>query len=185
MQPIVMPLIKTKKRFESTNVVDYYQKKADKIKHDNINNFKYVYWMKTPNGMRLNETYNHKYGDSRKGYELWKTDNQNLVVSYGGNVSLRGIRERKSNHLIGYITEEKLSDESWKKEIMDLTDECFETLCEELDVKDTDTFEYFIYENMFDDVAYDLESKLEIMVSVYNKYKTDDDYRKLIDKIKG
>ena len=34
-------------------------------------NYKYEYYTKTPNGMRLDTVNNHKYGQSRDGYNMW------------------------------------------------------------------------------------------------------------------
>lgn len=177
------------RRFESNNVVDYFLKQAEKIRHENIHNHKYVYWIKTPNGMRLDDESNHKYGDTRKGYEQWKNENDNLVAGYSGNVYLRTIETRTPNKkLVGYITEEKLSDEPWKNEIKDLSKQCFEVLCSELGVKDKETFEYFIFADIdacrgFETDA-ELKIKLEAMVDVYDKYNDDEHFRKLVDKIK-
>lgn len=178
-----------KKRFEPTNTIDYYQKKANKIKHDNIYNYKYTYWIATPNGMRLDDEKNHKYGDTRAGYEEWKRkEPQSWYADHGGVVSLRRVYDRDNdNRTVGYITEEKLSDYTWKEEIAALADECFEKLCEELEVKDKENFKYFLFNDMgfFKDYELELQTKLDKMVHVYNEYNEDEEFKAFLDKVIG
>lgn len=178
-----------KRRFEPTNEIDWFQKKANKIEYDNIYNYKYTYWVATPNGMRLDDERNHKYGDNRDGYETWqKEEPQGWIASYSGVTSLRTITDRNNdNRVVGYITEEKLSDEPWKKEIVNLVHDCFERLCEELEVKDRGNFEYFVFNDLGFEKDYKLElrTKLDKMVHVYNEYQEDEEYRAFVDKIKG
>jgi hypothetical protein len=178
-----------KKRFEPTNEIDYYQKKAAKIEHDNIYNYKYTYWVPTPHGMRLDDERNHKYGDTRDGYETWKKEEPNgWYTDHGGVVSLRRVYDRNDeNRTVAWITEEKLSDYGWRDEIAGLADECFEKLCVSLEVKDVENFKYFVFNDLgFEkDFRLELRTKLDKMVHVYNEYHEDDEYRAFVDKIKG
>jgi len=177
-----------KKRFTPTNNIDKYQKQANKIKHDNIYNYKYQYFTATPHGMRSDDEKNHKYGTKRDGYEQLRLDEKNISVSHAGVVSLRTITDRdRNNAVIGYITEEKLSDSGWKDEISKLADECFNELCSELDVKDEESFRYFLFNDLglFKDYELELQSKLDKMVHVYNEYNNDEEFRAFIDKIIG
>jgi len=176
-----------KKRFEPTNEIDWFQKEANRIEHENIYNYKYTYYVKTPNGMRLDDERNHKYGDVRDGYEQFKQEKTNTNTDHGGRVSLREVYDRDTKRVVGYITEEKLSDESWKDEIRDLVEQCFERLCETLEVKDVENFSYFVFNDLGFEKDYKLElrTKLDKMVHVYNEYNDDDEYRAFVDKIKG
>lgn len=177
-----------KKQFKPKNVIDFYLKKADKIKHDNIYNYAYTYCLKTPRGMLLDDSLNHKYGSSRKGFEQWKEDNPDLNATYNNNVSLRSIKHRSDySRTVGYVLEEKLSDTPWQDEIKQLADECFEELCGSLNVVDKENFEYFVFNDVggFEDYSHELIEKLRTMVHVFEEYQSNEEYRKLIDKIKG
>lgn len=182
-----------KRRFEPTNLIDTYEKKANKIKHDNIYNYKYTYMIKTPNGMREDTERNHKYGTTRDGYEKWKTEEKGLTAGYSGRVSLREITDyqRKDENgiapVVGYIIEEKLSDYPWQQEIAALATEAFDKLCEELEVVDKEMFEYVLWEDfgLYKDYGQELSAKLSRISSMYEKYQEDEEYKKFIDKIKG
>jgi hypothetical protein len=178
-----------KRRFEPTNEIDWFQKEANRIEHENIYNYKYTYWVATPNGMRLDDERNHKYGETRDGYEEWKRQEpQSWYADHGGVVSLRRVYDRDNeNKTVGYITEEKLSDQGWKNEIVELVEQCFERLCETLNVKDRENFKYFVFNDLGFERDYKLElrTKLDKMVHVYNEYQDDEEYRAFVDKIKG
>lgn len=169
------------------HIIDSYKRRADEIRFNNRQNFQYEYFIRTPNGFRSDDTLNHKYGDGRAGYEQWKTENSHLVASHE-QINLRPIRERNDyDHIVGYLTETRLSDNSWQTEIVQLADECFVKLCEELEVIDVDTFKFFVFNDigMFDDVDQELNAKLHALVDVYDNYNDDPNYKKLVDKIKG
>jgi hypothetical protein len=175
------------KRFSPTNVIDTYLQKALSIEHAATNSYKYVYWINTPNGMRLDDEKNHKYGESRKGYDQWNEDNPSHTASYAGVVSLRTIDDRDNGRKVGYITEEKLSENRWS-EISILVDDCFIALCRELNVKDNENFKYFITTNFdyFDDGGrMELLDELEVMEQIYVNYHNDEEYKRFIDKLKG
>lgn len=177
------------RRFEPTNEIDWFQKTAAKIEHDNIYNYKYTYWIATPHGMRLDDEKNHKYGDTRAGYEEWKwKEPQSWYTDHGGLVSLRRVYDRDNDdRTVGYITEEKLSDVPWKQEISELVEQCFERLCETLEVKDVNNFKYFVFNDLGFERDYKLElrTKLDKMVYVYDEYQSNEEYRSFVDKIKG
>lgn len=176
-----------KKRFEPTNIIDYYQKKVNKIQHDNIYNYKYKYWIATPNGMRLDDERNHKYGETRKGYEEWKLQEpQSWYADHSSVVSLRRVYDRNNGNItVGYITEEKLSDYAWQNEIIALSDECFETLCNTLEVKDKENFNYFLFNELgfFKDNILELQTKIDKMVHVYEEYNSNPDFKAFLDKV--
>lgn len=176
------------KKNKKYNIIEEYQNKANEIERNNAYNYKYTYWIPTPNGMRLDVARNHEYGDTRDGYETWKKNEpQSWYAEYSGRISLRAVTDRNDNSIVGYITEEKQSDYGWQEEIKSLSDECFDKLCETLDVVDIDNFKYFIFADlgMFKDYKMELKTRLDIMVAVYEEYNFDEDYKKLIDKIKG
>ena len=173
----------------SLNIIKQYIKKASEIERENAYNYKYTYWATTPNGMILDTEKNHKYGSTRDGYECWKNEApREYTVSYGGVVSLRSVHDRSQDNLIvAYITEEKLSDNSWLKEFEVIADECFIKLCELLEVKDIENFKYFIFSDLglFKDSKMYIHAKLDKMYDVYEEYQFDEDYKALIDKIKS
>lgn len=178
--------------YDSANVIERFQIKASKIAFANRINRKYTYWIKTPHGMRNDTVTNEKYGSRRDDYEKWRDDHPLYQVSYSDQVSLRYIVDTTRKIVVGYVTEEKISGEAWKKDIETIVEKCFETLCEELNVNDIETFKYFVFNNEFlstsyemKDYDYDLERKLEMMVLTYEYYNDDEEYRNLIDKIKG
>ena len=173
----------------SIDIIKQYIKKASEIEKSSANNYKYTYWTTTPNGMILDTEKNHKYGSTRDGYECWKSEApREYSVSYGGVVSLRSVHDRKQDDLIvAYITEEKLSDRPWLKEVESIADECFIKLCELLEVKDIENFKFFIFSDLglFKDYKMQMRAKLDKMHEVYEDYQFDDEYKALVDKIKS
>ena len=174
----------------SLNIIKQYIKKASEIeRRKNAYNYKYTYWAATPNGMVLDTEKNHKYGSTRDGYECWKNEApREYNVSHGGAVSLRSVHDRTQDNLIvAYITEEKLSDNSWLKEFEVIADECFIKLCELLEVKDIENFKFFIFSDLglFKDSKMHMQAKLDKMYELYEEYQFDEDYKALIDKIKS
>lgn len=174
---------------KENNIIDEYLKKANTIERDNAYNYKYTYWVATPNGMRLDVARNHEYGEDRVGYEKWKNNEpQSWYAEHAGQISLRPVIDRKDgNAIVGYITEERRSDYLWQQEIKALVDECFDKLCEVLHVNDVENFRYFIFSDLglFKDYKMELRTRLDIMVEVYERYNECDDYKRLICKIKG
>ncbi len=170
------------------NIIAEYQRKANELERTNAYNYKYTYWIPTPNGMVLDVARNHEYGSTRDGYESWKTNEPlSWYASHSGQISLRTVTDRNdNNNIVGYITEEKQSDYLWHQDIKDLTDECFNKLCESLEVIDINNFKYFIFSDLgiFKDYKMELKTRLDIMVDVYENYNFDEDYKKLVDKIK-
>lgn len=173
----------------SLNLLKQYIKKASEIERKNAYNYKYTYWAATPNGMVLDTEKNHKYGSTRDGYECWKNEvAREYNVSYGGVVSLRSVHDRTQDNLIvAYITEEKLSDNSWLKEFEDIADECFIKLCEILEVKDIENFKFFIFSDLglFKDSKMYIHAKLDKMYELYEEYQFDEEFKALVDKIKS
>jgi hypothetical protein len=172
---------------EPKNVVDHYMLEAEKIKYKNLTNFRYGYWIKTPDGMFVDPLHTAKYGDTRTGFEKWKTENPELVADTG-KITLRPVRERKKySEIIGYITEEKLPDDEWHMEVLQLTVDCFQVLCKELKVVDVDTFSFYVFDgaDAFENYMDELNFKLHAMVRVYEDYHSSNEFKNLIDKIKG
>lgn len=169
------------------NELKEFEDAASKIVRQNINNYKYEYWIKTPNGMRKNEVFNHKYGDTRTGFDKWRESNRNLSVGYGGQVSIRTMFDTsKEGQIVGYVTEERLSDTIWHSDLETVVEDCFEKLCTLIDVTDKDCFRSFIFANegLYKDYKSLLDFRLTTLIEVNEKYNSDNKYKKLIDKIK-
>ncbi len=165
-------------------------KKADKLKYDKIYNYKYSYFIKTPNGMREDIPTNHKYGNERQGYDDWSKDHSHLAMSYAGVTSVREMYDRKTKEVVGYMFEEKLSNTPWLEEIDVLLEEAWISFCNELNVKDTTAVEYFLFEDMeldWRDNGQDRIMKFKRLINVIEQYNDEDEenFKHLFDKIKG
>jgi len=180
----------TKPKFPDTPIGKLLDK-ADKIKYDKIYNYEYSYFLKTPKGMVSDTETNHKYGNTREGYEKWKNDNPDLGMSYSGVVSVREMYKiDNQSDIVGYMFERKLPDKPWLDEIDKLFDEAWQEFCTELDVSDFDSVEYFLFTDISSDwrnTGEDRISKFKILLSTIEKYNDPDetDFKKLFDKIKG
>lgn len=164
-----------------------YKHWAYDLKLKKQKNFQYSYLVKTPNGFRNDDFFNHKYGDTRPGYETWKNDNTHLVDDFA-TTTLRAIHERKDyNNIIGYIQETKLPDGVFYDELLNLINECFDVLCEQLQVIDKETFWYFIFDTKIGciEVFEEFNAKVDVIIDTFDRYHEDEDFKKLVDKIKN
>ena len=172
---------------------------ADAIKYEHIQNYKYTYFIKTKHGLREDDYLNHTYGDERGGYEDWQQsdDSKNLTTSYSGVTSVRDIYRRDNNEVVGYIFEEKLSDNIWLDELEEKYKAAWTLFCELMEVKDTEMIEYILFKDMhheYRDLGKDTMDKFNILNKVLYKFDehhedyNDEEtaqYRKYFDKLKG
>lgn len=152
----------------------------------NSYNYHYEYYKKTPNGMVLDIPLNHQYGSTRDGYDSWKKDNKELTASYSGMTSVRTVTDR-TGYVDGYIFETKLPDRTWHTELKEKYDAAFLEICKLLEVKDIESFGYFVENDveLSKDYSTSIMNKLRHIIDVFERYEYDDDFRKLVDKIKG
>lgn len=164
------------------------EKQARSISKNNAFNYTYEYYKKTPNGMLKDTEFNHEYGDTRKGFEKWKEDNDNLYANVA-KTSIREIINRTTGSLIGFVFETKESHESWIFEVHELIDKAFEIFCADLEVKDKEAVEMYLFDNV--GISFHrhetLFQKFNIMQTTYEKYNDPDEesFRKVFDKIKN
>ena len=164
---------------------------ADNIKHSKIYNYEYTYYIKTPNGLRLDTPICHKYGDTREGYEQWKEDHPDLLTGYSGEISARDIYTRDKPHKsVGCMFEKKLPDSGWVSDMEALFEQSWDIFISELDVKDEESMKYFLLSNIeynFRDEGGEIISKFERIIKCIEKYNDPDEkpYHDLINKIKG
>lgn len=152
----------------------------------NSYNYNYEYYKKTPNGMILDIPTNHQYGSTRDGYDSWKKDNIELTASYSGITSVRTLTDRSGN-IDGYILETKLPDRVWHLELKEKYNEVFLEICKIMDVIDTESFRYFVENDveLSKDFGTSVMNKLRHLINVCERYDYDEDFKKLVDKIKG
>jgi len=175
-----------------------YLKDIQNIRKDNIYNYEYKYWTGTKNRMYLDETLNDMYGQDRKGYEQYKNDSivlpdgtlsepGQIDVSYSGVTSLRTVTDRKTNKVIGYITETKLSDNPARDEAKIIFGKQLQAVMNHLEVHDVQSFMYYINQNMpqsdFRDTVDTYLSQVRYLLELVNDYKEDEEFREFIDKI--
>ena len=166
---------------------DIYSK-ASKINKELIYNYDYAYYDLIEDSIVPNEKLNEKYGNSRKGYELFGKDNNEYGVGYSGQVSLRELYLRGTNEVVGYITETKKPSRPFIQEAESLYEEAFNKLVELLDVKDEENLNYYINDNnSFDflskDRANEFTSKIYFLIETLEQYNNDEEFRKFFDKI--
>jgi len=167
-----------------------YNSKIKKLDKQLIYNYDYTYYNLVGEDIVPNEDFNEKYGSTRKGYELFGKDNSNLLgVGYSGLVSLREVYVRDTLDLVGYITEAKRPMRPYLKEAEDLYESTLEDFKVALNVKDEESFKYYINEN---GPGYDLYNKDRVqnesrkigyLVDLMEQYFEDDDFKKFFDKI--
>lgn len=178
-----------KPKFPKTVIGDLLEE-SDKLKYDKIYNYEYSYYTKTNMGMRDDTTANHKYGNEREGYEEWSKDNPELSMSYSGVTSVREMYNRKTNEVVGYMFEKKLSNEPWVEVINQKLELAWQEFIRELDIKDTATVEYFLFNDIeldWRDSAQDKIAKFKIMLKTIERYNDvdEEEFKKFFDKLKG
>lgn len=137
-----------------------------------------------------NEDANEKFGNSRKGYELFKKEHrEDLSIGYSGEISLRDVYIRDTNEVIGYVQEKKKSMRPYVEKAQEIYEEIYNNIVKELCVKDINTFNYFIEK---DGPGYDLfekdpiiliKSKASYLIELLENYNDDEDFREFLDKI--
>jgi hypothetical protein len=176
--------------FPNTSIGELLEQ-ADKIKYNKIYNYEYTYYTKTPTGMRKDIPTCHQYGNDREGYEHWGIDNPDLRMSYAGVTTVREMYHiDKPEEILGYMFEKKLPNKPWIDEIVVLLDEAWQLFITEMDIKDTEAMEYYLFDGIigdYRDSGQDLISKFNAMIRCIEKYNDTDEieYKHFIDKIKG
>jgi len=169
-------------------------KELQELRNETIYIFDYKYYnLKiSPHGDILvpDEESNEKFGNSRKGYELFKREHQEeLSIGYSGEISLREVYIRATNEVIGYVQEKKKSTRPYVEKAQEVYEEIYNNVIKELGVKDVETFNYFIER---DGPGYDLFEKDPIMrkkseasyiIELVQNYNECDEFRKYLDKI--
>jgi len=170
--------------------------KIKKIKKELIYNYDYSYYDTNVAGSKdgaivPNESLNEKFGPSRRGYEMFKTEFSELRVGYSGVTSIREISLRDSNEVVGYIMESKKPERPYIQEAKNLYDDMYAEFVELMDVKDENALEYYIEDNgpgydlyEKDSVALD-QRKAEFLMELIDLYKYDEDFKHYFDKIIG
>lgn len=176
-----------KPTFPDTTIGDLL-KQADTLKYQKIYNYNYTYYVKTLHGMRDDIESNHKYGNTREGYESWQNDNSRCTMSYSGVTTVRTITE--NNEITGYMFEEKLPNSPWLEKMDVLLEEAWKSFCSELEIVDEESMQYFLFNDTFSDYrddGADRITKFNILLNCIEKYNdiNELDYKQLINKIKG
>ena len=183
---------------ESTDIIE-----SAKIQHDLYNkieavknldmstiyNYKYTYWNVTEYGMDLDNESNIIYGNKREGYENFKSDNIEKIVSPAGKISLRTVTDRDNREIQGYITEEKLSNQPYIDNAREIYELALEEVKNLLGVQDVESFMYYIDQNIssynfFDSSeTHHFKNSIEGLINLIEEYEYDEKFRKYFDKI--
>jgi hypothetical protein len=165
-----------------------YLKEIQAIRKDSLNNYEYTYFNKTNNGMEYSVDVNRYFGTDRAGYEKFKQENPDSYVDHP-TTSLRSVVDRISGKTVGFITEKTLSSTPMRDEAKRLFDLQLEEVIRYLEVKDLDSFMYYIDEKTttfdFNDSVEIYRNKLSSLIDIIDEYENDEEFRKYLNKIKG
>ena len=159
-----------------------------KVRKKAIYNYKYSYFLADGNGGMIPDTgRNVKYGDERSGYESFKDEPYNTMVSFSGVTSLRTIKNRSDGEIQGYITERKISNNPEVDKLIVIKEQVRSYIMGEIGVKDEDSFFYYVmdnepelnFRNNYDSII----SQINWWKHLYSEYLDDKNFKKYIDKI--
>ena len=179
---------------EKLGELENLQAELKAIKKELIYNYNYSYFDTNIAGSKEgaivpNENLNEKFGPSRKGYELFRNEFDELRVGYGGVVSLREITLRDSDELVGYVVEEKQPTRPYIQQADDIYDDVLFGFKELLEVKDEESLDFYINEN---GPGYDLHEKdnvslqarkVAFLMDIIHEYNEDESFMRFFDKI--
>ena len=169
-------------------------KRISEINKTLIYNYHYTYFDLAPagspeNSIISNGNLNEKFGPSRKGYELFKEEYDELRVGYSGITSMREIELRKTSEVIGYIMETKQPTRPYIQEADVLYDEVYDEFISILEVNDEESLLYYIKENGpgyefgNNDRVNEQLKKASFLMSILSEYTKDDEFKRFFDKI--
>jgi hypothetical protein len=165
-----------------------YLQAAKSIHKDTLQNYEYVYYNKTPNGMEYNNDVNEYFGNTREGYEKFRQENPDSFVDYA-TTSLRPVRDNVTKNVIGYITEKTLSCTPMRDEAKKLYKLQLQEVIDYLEVKDINSFMFYVDTNSengsFGNDTSLYISKISYLVDLIEEYEEDEEFKSFIDKIKG
>jgi len=127
------------------------------------------------------------YGEDRKGYEKYKKEHPKLYITYSGEISLRNIKNSKTNETVGYITEEKVNNPEHLETAKNAYEKQFKEVIRFLGIKDVKNFQYYL-----NSICTDWEFTTSIqqyirgidcLNNIVNDYLEDEDYKSYLDKI--
>jgi hypothetical protein len=131
-----------------------------------------------------------KYGKERSGYEEFKQDSlkNGLNIGFSGIHSLREVKDKHDN-IIEYVLESKKTENNNLNELIRIYNDAREELYTILDVKDKETFDYYVDYNIIEGYfrleANTIIDRLKDLEKMINEYNSDEFYKRYIDKIKG
>lgn len=127
------------------------------------------------------------YGSERAGYEKYKQDNLRTNVSFSCVHSLRTCT--LDNEIQGYIVESKKSTNENFNELYNIYNKARTELYTILDVKDKESFDYYIDEHVitseFNLSENSIISRIKTLEKLIKEYNEDEYFKKVLDKIKG
>lgn len=150
--------------------------------------YRYKYYLSDGKGNILLDESMSDEPNTRERFVKFKNDNPDFYVDYSGKFSLREVYRRGTEEIVGYVSEEKIHNTNNLDIAKALHMETYKLVLKELDVKDLESFNYYILEN---DKSYDFDnsniskviSKIRYLDSVLSDYSSDEDFRKYLNKI--
>jgi len=132
-----------------------------------------------------------KFGSTREGYEKFQKDTDYPGgMSYSGQIDLR-IRTNREGEVLGYMTESKRTNNDNFDHMLEQYNLAREKLYEILEVKDKETFNYWLEEEAPFMIsmrmgANETITAIENLENIVIKYNDEDhiDFKQFIDKIK-
>lgn len=174
--------------------IEELTKKYKEIRPEIIYKSEYEYYNfdKKNKKFEINNELMKKYGVTRAGYEKFKSEKKCRVAPGNFNNSDNiNFREVEIDGNIKYaILEKKYQISSFLQEAINIRDEIKEEMLKEIGIKQENKkfIEEFIIEYeenySFDfNLQENLDSQIKTFLEIINKYKTDDFFKKIIDKL--
>jgi hypothetical protein len=146
--------------------------------------YEYEYYKKTSNGMAYDTDVNAYFGKSREGFEKFKNENNDSYVDIPSTY-IRAVHDSETNNVNGFVLETQIHPNPNIEKAKQLYNIAYEYLCEKLAVTDRDALNVYIDINSNCEYTTidSYKHRMEFLYDILVDYKSDDEFRLLIDKI--
>jgi succinate dehydrogenase flavin-adding protein (antitoxin of CptAB toxin-antitoxin module) len=175
------------------NNIKIIKNKVQDINKELIYNYDYYYYDTNIAGYKKgeiipNNNLNKKFGSSRRGYEMFKEEHDELSVGHSGETSIREIYTRKTKDLVGYIMETKKVTRPYLDEADSLHDEAILEFKNLLGVTDDKALEFYLNENNTNDFfnkdrVNNQLTRINRLIKILDEYYNNNEFKHFFDKI--
>jgi len=156
------------------------------LKKETTYNYEYSYFRKNDQGdLIIDKDLNSLYGKNRNGYEKLK-ENNSCKVEYSGVVSIRKAEFTDTKIEDIYISETKLSYETYSDRLMQLEKDAKEYAIGSLIVNDIEAFEYFLNDRLEWDFNIKPEhcfNNIRFYIQLVEDFQNDEEFKRYMNKI--